>query len=111
MGDERASDSRPVGVWRWVPVTLIVAIAAVSLWGLAPRRKALKPITAKTPTVDPIPSSPYRNTAAGVAYVGDEVCAVSCGDRTDLSAAPDGTVDVQPGRIPARGQWGGLSGG
>jgi hypothetical protein len=75
MDDDGSSDMRPTGPHRWILTALAVAMAGACLWDLATRQKAPVPVATTTSVPEPLPSSPYRNTAAGVAYVGDEVCA------------------------------------
>ena len=75
MDDGSTPEIRPRGPWRGTLTVLAIAIAGACLWDLATRRKAPNPIGVESPAVDAVPTSPYRNTVAGVAYVGDEVCA------------------------------------
>ncbi len=62
---------------RWVLASLFVLLAVAYLWGWPWRRGNPRPSLrhGRAPALAPIPSSPYRNTGPGVAYLGDEACA------------------------------------
>ncbi len=75
MDQSGSLDSRSKVGRYGIPSALALLIAAIVLWDQTARRPVPGPTGMPAPAVAPIPSSPYRNTQPGVAYVGDEVCA------------------------------------